>query len=145
MGYIEEIVKGTQIQPFEFFYMGGNGLIIATSPLRGYDDRTVGPRNSIGNVIGGRVMTRYTSELRFAVTLDPIPLYLIAFAEAGNVWEDLNKTDPFDLRRSVGFGARIMINPIGLIGFDLGYGFDRQIVDGKDPAWLFHFQFGRGF
>ena len=90
-------------------------------------------------------MTRYTSELRFAVTLDPIPLYLIAFAEAGNVWEDFNKTDPFELRRSVGFGARIMINPIGLIGFDLGYGFDRKIVDGKDPAWLFHFQFGRGF
>ncbi len=145
LGYIEEIVKGTQIQPFEFFYMGGNGLIIATSPLRGYDDRTVGPRNSQGNVIGGRVMTRYTSELRFAVTLDPIPLYLIAFAEAGNVWEDLNKTDPFNLRRSVGFGARILINPIGLIGFDLGYGFDRQEVDGKDPAWLFHFQFGRGF
>jgi outer membrane protein insertion porin family len=145
MGYIEEIVKGTQIQPFEFFYMGGNGLIIATTPLRGYDDRTVGPRNALGNVIGGRVMTRYTAELRFAVTLDPIPLYLIAFAEAGNVWENLNTTDPFDLRRSVGVGARILINPIGLIGFDLGYGFDRKITDGKDPAWLFHFQFGRGF
>jgi outer membrane protein insertion porin family len=145
MGYIEEIVKGTQIQPFEFFYMGGNGLIIATTPLRGYDDRTVGPRNAGGNVIGGRVMTRYTTELRFAVTLDPIPLYLIAFAEAGNVWVNLNETDPFDLRRSVGFGARILINPIGLIGFDLGYGFDRKLTDGKDPAWLFHFQFGRGF
>ncbi len=145
LGYIEEIVKGTQIQPFEFFYMGGNGLVIATTPLRGYDDRTVGPRNSQGNVFGGRVMTRYTTELRFAVTLDPIPLYLIAFAEAGNVWENLNTTDPFDLRRSVGFGARILINPIGLIGFDLGYGFDRRLTDGKDPAWLFHFQFGRGF
>jgi outer membrane protein insertion porin family len=38
-----------------------------------------------------------------------------------------------------------LINPIGLIGFDLGYGFDRKAVDGKDPAWLFHFQFGKGF
>ena len=119
--------------------MGGNGLVIATTPLRGYDDRTVGPRNSQGNVIGGRVMTRYTSELRFAVTLDPIPLYLIAFAEAGNVWQDINKTDPFDLRRSVGFGARILINPIGLIGFDLGYGFDRQLTDGKDPGMVVPF------
>ncbi len=145
MGYIQEIVKGTEIQPFEFFYMGGNGLIIATTPLRGYDDRTVGPRNAGGNVIGGRVMTRYSAELRFAVTLDPIPLYLIAFAEAGNVWVNLNQTDLFDLRRSVGFGARILINPIGLIGFDLGYGFDRKQTDGRDPAWLFHFQFGRGF
>ena len=47
--------------------------------------------------------------------------------------------------RSVGFGARILINPIGLIGFDFGYGFDRQEVEGIPPQWLFHFQFGKGF
>ena len=131
--------------PFEYYYMGGNGLVIATTPLRGYDDQTVGPRNSVGNVIGGRVMSRYTVELRFAVTLEPIPLYLLAFAEAGNVWKDINTTDPFDLRRSAGIGARILINPLGLIGFDLGYGFDRILVENKEPAWLFHFQFGKGF
>jgi outer membrane protein insertion porin family len=125
--------------------MGGNGLIIATTPLRGYEDRTVGPRNAAGVIVGGRVMTRYSAELRVAVTLDPIPFYLIAFAEAGNVYEYLKKTDPFDLKRSVGFGARLLINPIGLIGFDLGYGFDRKSTDGRDPDWLFHFQFGRGF
>lgn len=145
IGYLNEIVKGTQIQPFEFYYMGGNGLVIATTPLRGYDDRTVGPRNINNDVIGGRLMTKYTAELRLAVTLDPIPLYLLAFAEAGNVFRTLETADLFQLRRSVGFGARILINPIGLIGFDLGYGFDRQITDKKDPAWLFHFQFGRGF
>lgn len=145
LGYIDEIVKGTQIQPFEFYYMGGNGLVIATSPLRGYDDRTVGPRNANGDVIGGRVMTRFTTEFRFAVALEPIPLYLLAFAEAGNVFENFDKTDIFNLRRSVGIGARIFINPLGLIGFDLGYGFDRQLTDSKDPAWLFHFQFGKGF
>jgi outer membrane protein insertion porin family len=145
LGYLDELKFNTQIQPFEFYYMGGNGLIIATTPLRGYEDRTVGPRNAAGIIIGGRVMTRYAAELRFAVSLDPIPLYLIAFAEAGNVFENIKKTDPFDLRRSVGFGARILINPIGLIGFDLGYGFDRKITDGRDPEWLFHFQFGRGF
>ena len=145
LGYLEELVNGTPVLPFEFFYMGGNGLVIATTPLRGYDDQTVGPRNAAGNVIGGRVMTRYTAELRFAVTLEPIPLYLLAFAEAGNVWKDINTTDPFNLRRSVGIGARILINPLGLIGFDLGYGFDRMAVEGKKPAWLFHFQFGRGF
>ena len=43
-GYLDETVFGTPIQPFEYFYMGGNGLVIATIPLRGYDDRTVGPR-----------------------------------------------------------------------------------------------------
>jgi len=146
IGYIDEIVSGTPIQPFEFYYMGGNGLVIATTSLRGYDDRTVGPINpATGSVIGGRVMAKVGAELRLAVTLEPIPLYLLAFAEAGNVFENFQKTDIFDLRRSVGFGARILINPIGLIGFDLGYGFDRKITDGEEPTWLFHFQFGKGF
>lgn len=144
-GYINEIVKGTNIQPFEFYYMGGNGLIIATTSLRGYDDRTVGPRNVDGRVIGGRVMSKFGTEIRFAVSIEPIPLYVLAFAEAGNVYESFEKADIFDLRRSVGFGARILINPIGLIGFDLGYGFDRKITSGQDPAWIFHFQFGKGF
>lgn len=144
MGYLEELVEGTTVQPFEYFFMGGNGLVIATTPLRGYDDRSVGPVVN-GSVIGGRVMTKLTSELRFAVTLDPIPLYLLAFAEAGNTFESLEKADIFNLRRSVGVGARLLINPIGLIGFDLGYGFDRKAVTGKDPSWLFHFQFGKGF
>jgi outer membrane protein insertion porin family len=144
-GYIDEFVKNTPIQPFEFFYMGGNGLVIATVPLRGYEDRSVGPRNAFGQIIGGRVTTKFGAEIRFAVTLEPIPLYVLTFAEAGNVFESFEKTDIFDLRRSVGFGARILINPIGLIGFDFGYGFDRKITDGRDPEWLFHFQFGRGF
>jgi outer membrane protein insertion porin family len=144
-GYLRETVPGTPIQPFEYFYMGGNGLIIATIPLRGYDDRSVGPRNVFGEVIGGRVFTKIGAELRFALTLEPIPLYLLTFAEAGNVFESFEKTDIFDLVRSVGFGARILINPIGLIGFDFGYGFDREQVEGFPPEWLFHFQFGKGF
>jgi outer membrane protein insertion porin family len=146
IGYIHEIVQGTNIQPFEYYYMGGNGLYIATTSLRGYDDRTVGPINpTTGQVIGGRVLAKFGAELRFSVTQEPIPLWLLAFAEAGNVFESFQKTDIFDLRRSVGFGARILINPIGLIGFDLGYGFDRKITNGKDPEWMFHFQFGKGF
>lgn len=147
MGYIHELDNATKlkINPFEKFFMGGNGLVIATTPLRGYDDRSIGPVDAYGNVIGGRVMARFTTELRFAVTLDPVPLYLLTFVEAGNVYNDILTTDLFSLRRSAGVGARILINPIGLIGFDLGYGFDRKAVNGKDPAWLFHFQFGKGF
>lgn len=144
-GYLDELTKKTIIQPFEFFFMGGNGLVIATTPLRGYPDRSVGPVSDTGFELGGRVMTKYTVELRAALALEPMPIYLLLFAEAGNVYKNLSNTDFFDLRRSVGIGARLLINPIGLIGFDFGYGFDRKSVDGKDPEWLFHFQFGRGF
>lgn len=144
-GYIGEIVKGTPITPFENYFMGGNGMIIATSPLRGYDDRSLGLRDEFGNVIGSHVMAKHTLELRAALALEPIPIYLLAFAEAGNVYLDSKQTNFFDLKRSVGIGARILINPVGLLGFDYGYGFDRRSVDGKDPQWIFHFQFGKGF
>jgi outer membrane protein insertion porin family len=147
LGYLHELDEATKtrINPFDKFFMGGNGLVIATEPLRGYDDRSIGPKDASGNVLGGRVMERFTTELRFSVTQDPVPLYLLAFAEAGNVFPNLKNTDFLDLRRSVGVGARVLINPIGLIGFDLGYGFDRKEVDGNNPGWLFHFQFGKGF
>src|SRR5690606_24092050 len=129
VGYLDEIVAGTPINPFEKYFMGGNGLIIATTPLRGYDDRSIGGIvDNEGRAVGGNVLTKYTAELRFAVALEPIPLYLLAFAEAGNVFRDLGQADFFDLRRSVGVGARLLINPIGLIGFDLGYGFDRRLT-----------------
>ncbi|MCW8850228.1 MAG: outer membrane protein assembly factor BamA [Melioribacteraceae bacterium] len=145
LGYIHEIVKGTTIQPFEFFYMGGNGLVIATTPLRGYADRSVGPQSSDGLTIGGRVKAKYVAEFRAALTLEPMPIYFLAFAEAGNTFVNLPSADLFNLKKSAGVGARILINPIGLIGFDYGYGFDRISVDGQDPKWEFHFQFGRGF
>lgn len=148
LGYIGELKEGTRlkINPFEFFYMGGTGLIIATTPLRGYEDRSLGLRDvATGNVIGSSVMAKFTTEFRVALAMEPIPIYLLAFAEAGNVYYDIAHTNLFDLKRSVGVGARILLNPIGLIGFDYGYGFDRKSVDGKDPQWMFHFQFGKGF
>jgi len=145
MGYLDELTKNTIIQPFEFYFMGGNGLVIATTPLRGYPDRSIGPTSSTGFELGGRVMNKIVSEFRVALALEPMPIYVLAFAEAGNIFSNINTADFFDLKRAVGFGARLLINPIGLIGFDFGYGFDRKSVDGKSPEWLFHFQFGRGF
>jgi outer membrane protein insertion porin family len=141
-GAIFPFKKGSYIPPIEAFYMGGTGLgQIATTPLRGYDDGLVGGRTALTTV-----MAKHTMELRFNVALNPIPIYFLTFAEAGNVWENLNKTEWFDLKRSAGFGARLLINPIGLLGFDYGYGYDNVLPGGKTPSgWKFHFQFGKGF
>lgn len=146
-GYIDGFHSNSQIPPIELFFMGGTGLgFIATSPLRGYEDQSVGPTNPIGRVIGGRALTKHSAELRLAVTLNPIPIYLLAFLEGGNVFENLRRADFLDLKRSYGFGARLLINPIGLVGFDYGYGADDVLPrDGKSDGWRFHFQFGRGF
>jgi outer membrane protein insertion porin family len=127
------------MNPLELFTMGGSGLsgMLNVTPLRGYDDQSIGP------YYGGRVMARHIAELRFAVSLDPMPIFLFGFAEAGNVWNDLRTTDPFDLKRSAGIGVKLMLNPIGIIGFSYGYGFDPVVPGGGPAGWKFLFHLGQ--
>ena len=143
--YVNPFEKDKYLPPTELFYMGGNGLAYNTIPLRGYDDRNIGPKDIARNPLGGKVAIKYGVELRYPLSMDPFPIYVLTFAEAGNIWTDFNKTDPFDLRRSVGFGTRLYLPAVGLVGFDFGYGFDRLIEDNQSPKLIFHFQFGRSF
>jgi len=135
------------LPPQEYFFMGGTGLgYISVTPLRGYDDRSVGPTDPVSNnILGGRAMIKHTLEFRVAIALNPIPIYALTFAEAGNVWLDPSTQDPLSLRRSAGVGVRLMINPIGLVGFDYAYGFDGPAPGSSPSGWKFHFQFGKGF
>jgi outer membrane protein insertion porin family len=146
-GYIGSFSGDNYVQPVDLFFMGGTGLgYISTTPLRGYDDQSVGPRNASDDIVGGRALAKQTVELRYAVSINPIPIYLLSFVEGGNVYESLSRADFFDLKRSAGVGVRLTINPIGMIGFDYGYGFDDVFPrDGKPDGWKFHFVFGRGF
>jgi outer membrane protein insertion porin family len=146
-GMIGKFNERSIIPPIELFFMGGTGLgYIATTPLRGYEDQSVGPRTVNGEVIGGLAMTKQMVELRFGISMSPIPIYLLAFAEGGNVFESMARADFFNLKRSAGVGARLQIMPIGMIGFDYGYGFDDVLPrDGKPDGWKFHFVFGRGY
>jgi outer membrane protein insertion porin family len=145
-GEILRFRQNSYIPPIEYFYMGGTGLGMAsTTPLRGYEDRAIGPLNGSNQALPGTVMEKHVAELRFNVSLNPIPIYLLAFAEGGNVWDGVKNTELFDLKRSAGVGARLLINPIGLLGFDYGYGFDDPNKSGSPSGWHFHFQFGRGF
>lgn len=146
IGFIFGFEKNALIPPQDYFYMGGTGLgQFSTTPLRGYEDRSVGPRTGHGSIVGGKSMMKHTAELRFALSINPIPIYMLAFAEAGNVWLDNTVQDPLDLRRSAGVGVRLLINPIGLVGFDYGYGFDAPTPGDPRPGWRFHFQFGKTF
>jgi outer membrane protein insertion porin family len=144
LGMVDGIQVDTTIPPTELYYMGGNGLGgFSITPLRGYPDNSIGPIGPLGQNLGGRFVTRLLAEVRFALSLNPFPIYLLTFAEAGNVWATMRNADPFGLKRAAGFGVRLMLQPIGLIGFDLGYGFDPVGATGPANGWQFHFQFGR--
>ncbi len=137
-GVLNDFGNTDFVPPTEFYVMGGTVLSgINTIPLRGYSDRSIGP--IINDLRLGRVYAKTTAELRFGILMNPIPIFALAFAEAGNVWLNLDQVDPFTLRRSVGVGVRMMVPPIGLLGVDFGYGFDP--LSGQ-PSWQTHFQFG---
>lgn len=140
-GFLNGWNKGSKIPYLEYFFLGGEGLSRST-PLRGYDDPLAGYATSPG----GKVMLKYTTEIRFPIIPNPTMFGLI-FAEAGNTWVNVSDTDPFDLRRSIGIGARIFMPMIGIIGFDYAYGFDN--IDPQTGRhygkWKPHFVFGRSF
>ena len=141
-GFLNDYGPLEHIPPSAFYSMGGTGIGgYNVTPLRGYLDGSIGPVGS-DRIPIGKLYTKVTSELRVGISLNPIPLYALVFAEAGNVWERFADVDPFDLKRSMGMGVRVTIPGVGLIGFDYGYGFDRD-TEGRLGGWQFHFQFGR--
>jgi len=111
--------------PFERFYLGGSGLsgfsldgreIIA---LRGYDDQ------SMSSPTGDRLISKYTLELRYPVSLNPsATIFMLGFLEAGNTWDEYKKYNPFKVKRSAGVGLRVFLPMFGLLGLDYGFGFD---------------------
>lgn len=131
--------------PFETFYMGGDGMSGASS---GYATETIGLRGYENGSIGyyASAYTRLALELRYPLILEPSStIYILSFAEAGNAWSDIKDLNPFDLKRSAGFGARIMLPMIGLIGIDWAYGFDKVNGSRQYGGNQFHFIIGQEF
>ncbi|MFQ6615024.1 MAG: outer membrane protein assembly factor BamA, partial [Fidelibacterota bacterium] len=121
----------------EKFIMGGNGIPYGNM-LRGYPDNSIGPLTSDGRPHGGNSMLKFTTEFRIPFSENPV-VYGLAFAEMGNVWNSTTMTEPLylprngplSLKRTVGVGIRFFMPMIGMLGFDMGYGFDDITGNGK--------------
>ncbi|MCA9742027.1 MAG: outer membrane protein assembly factor BamA [Deferribacteres bacterium] len=143
-GVIRGFGSRARIPYLERFFLGGEGLTRST-PLRGYED----PLNNSASPeerIGGEVMLKYSFEVRLPISPNPT-IYALAFAEAGNTWRSLEQTDFSNLRRSVGFGGRVFMPLLGMLGFDYAYGFDNidPVTGARTGRWKPHFVFGRSF
>ncbi|MEE8479001.1 MAG: BamA/TamA family outer membrane protein, partial [Candidatus Neomarinimicrobiota bacterium] len=135
----------------ERFIMGGNGIPYGNM-LRGYDDNAIGPLSSSGSPIGGNLMLKFNTEIRFLLSENPV-IYALAFAEMGNVWANKNmvesfhlvRTGPLNLKRAAGVGVRFFMPMIGMLGFDIGFGFDDITGSGEPPGWKTTITFGQQF
>jgi outer membrane protein insertion porin family len=50
-----------------------------------------------------------------------------SFLQAANAWKSFGDYNPFDLKRSGGMGLRVFLPMFGLLGFDYGFGFDKDL------------------
>jgi outer membrane protein insertion porin family len=139
--------------PGPFFYsqafsMGGTQYGEA---LRGYEEFSITPHGfDAGTAEGsgasrasfGNAFFSSSAELGLRVSQS---LYFNTFFEGGNVWDRPRQFDPTRLFRSAGFGVAL-VSPLGPIGIDVGYGFDKLDLAGRPaPGWKLHFKLGQFF
>lgn len=132
LGYYREEIG---VSPFERFEVGGDGLnnqqvritgkdIIS---MRGYEVNEV-----TTNLVGATIFNKYTIEIRYPFSLNPnSTIYAAAFVQGGNAYNGFREYNPFQLRRSAGIGVRVFLPMFGLLGFDYGFGFDKDLVPGQ--------------
>ena len=147
-GFLNSYNKDVGLPPFERFYVGGDGLTGFAMDgrevigLRGYANQTVSQHLTAG----GSIYSKYYLEMRYPLSLDPsATVYATAFAEAGNAWDSFDKFNPFEVKRSLGFGIRIFMPMFGLLGVDFGHGYDPLEGATERSGWQTHFSIGQQF
>ena len=138
--YIEDLSNSSSVVPISArYFMGGSGMSYGEM-LRGYRENSIGPYQT--GPTGGNLMLKYSLEFRVLFSGDPT-VYGFLFADMGNVWSDYDVVKLTDLKRSAGIGFRLYMPMLGVLGYDMGYGFDSTIIDGNQKhGWEHHFVFG---
>ena len=142
-------VFGNSAPFFEQLYsMGGTQYGI---PLRGYDEFSVAPQgfNPLATS-GATVSPNAFGKSFFAGTAEfgariSQSIYTDLFYDVGNVYSSAAAWNPTRLFRGAGIGVAL-VTPLGPIGLDLGYGFDKVNSLGQPaPGWKLHFKMGNVF
>ena len=140
MGLLGFYNRDVGLSPFERFELGGDGLsnqsigitgkdILA---LRGYETMDI-VANEEG---GGTIFNKFSVELRYPLSLqENSTIFVLAFLDGGNSWIGGKNYNPFDLKRSAGMGMRVFLPMFGLLGFDYGFGFDKDNLIYNGAKW----------
>jgi outer membrane protein insertion porin family len=122
----------------------GLGGVMFGEPLRGYKEFAITPNGfdpsgSQSRASFGDAFFSTTAELGLRLNSQ---VYMNLFFDAGNIWDHPREFDPTRLFRGAGVGVSL-ITPLGPLGLDWAYGFDRTDRFGRpDPKWELHFRLG---
>ncbi|MFC5681646.1 BamA/OMP85 family outer membrane protein [Flavobacterium sp. MAHUQ-51] len=150
-GFLGAYNQDRGLVPFERFFVGGDGMANysmdgrETVQLRGYPNNSLTPVEN-GTQAGATVYNKFSMELRYPITLKAAAsIYALAFLEAGNSFSNFKSYNPFDIKRSAGFGLRVFMPAFGLLGIDFGHGFDGVPGSNTPNGWETHFIIGQQF
>ena len=148
MGYLGHY-NTHKISPFQRFEVGGDGMSgyniygIDIISMRGYEDGALDP---ISKENYAAAYNKYTLELRYPIILKPSSqIYVLGFLEGGNAFNSWREFSPFRIKRSAGFGVRLYLPIVGMLGIDWGYGFDAPAGQVQKSGGQFHFVMGQQF
>lgn len=120
---------------FKNFYAGGIGSV------RGYDGGSLGPRDALGDPLGGTRRINGSVEALLPLPGADRTLRALAFVDAGQVWGAGEPVRLGDLRYSAGIGIA-WISPIGPLKLSYAYPLKTEPLD---RTQRFQFQIGTGF
>lgn len=127
IGYAEGI-EGQDLPLDERFFVGG------INTVRGFDPRSLGPKDETGIVIGGNKELIFTMEYLFPLAKEA-GLRGVLFFDAGNAFGDNESYDMEKLRMGAGYGVR-WYSPIGPLRLEWGYNLKPK-DDEKLSRWEF--------
>lgn len=123
---------------YEHFFAGG------VTSVRGFEDNSLGPRDSTGEPYGGDFRLVANAELIMPMPFikkDDQAWRMTAFMDAGNVFAETGDFDAGDLRYSAGLGVR-WLSPFGPIKASLAQPLNDE---DEDDVQNFQFTFGGTF
>ena len=137
LGYGDGFGDYDNLPFFENYFAGG------VRSVRGFEDNTLGPRDSDGDPIGGSLLMVFNAEIIFPVPFveNASGMRLSAFFDAGNVFGDYNTFETSSIKYTVGL-AGLWLSPLGPISVSLGYPLN---ADDDDEVQNFQFTVGTFF
>ncbi|MBI3884676.1 MAG: outer membrane protein assembly factor BamA [Opitutae bacterium] len=132
-GVVENFGKSRAVPFFDQYFLGG------PQTLRGFEFREVGPKNTLGEPIGGKSYGFFSAEYSFDVVK---PIRFAVFYDAGFVNTDAYDFNPRDFNDNFGFGLRLFVAGAPL-SLDFGIPLTSDKFNKKGSQ--FNFSFGTRF
>ncbi len=126
---------GREVPYYERFYLGGE------QSIRGFDIYRIGPKNELGQVIGGD--KAWFSNVEYAIPVAQ-QFSFVFFYDVGNAFDVMKPINLRDVYQSMGLELKIYL-PVLSVPFRLIFAYNPRLALSGESHWVFRFAVGPSF